>query len=275
MTSRCQTASVALLEILQQCPTCCPWPCVLEELQISISKNQYQFYFLHLLFQVFLQPNKQNLLCLKLSDYVCLFPELYIAVCILTHTKRHGRAPNMLALIATQGCWSFISDDKCLKMPFHPVCHLLFDYSLSLISLISPSKPKDYWNTKLILSRYHFLPFWHYYKLLFCLFSPFPAFFPLLSWSGLLICHSKSQLLSSSYALGHRAGAALKQCKRQEKWFLSVILLPENVQERAMVSILPDTKNKEKKIIRIWRKMCATGMWGLSVGAWALFHCGQ
>lgn len=94
---------VALSEIVQQSPTCCPSPCVFDQLQISSKlpgKNQYQFYPYTCFLKVFLQPNKQNLLCLKLSDCMCLFPELYIAICILTHTKRHGQAPNMLALIA-------------------------------------------------------------------------------------------------------------------------------------------------------------------------------
>lgn len=138
---------MALLEIVQQSPTCCPSPCVSDQLQISSKlhgKNQYQFYPYACFFQVFLQPNKQNLLCLKLSDYTCLFLELYIAVCVLTHTKRRGPAPNVLALLATQGCWSIISYSKCPEMPFFHVCCLLLDHSLSLIFLVSPSKPRDY-----------------------------------------------------------------------------------------------------------------------------------
>lgn len=43
--------------------------------------------------------------------------------------------------------------------------------------IIFPSKLRDYWNTKLILPGYHFLPFCYDYKLSFCLFAPFPAAF--------------------------------------------------------------------------------------------------
>lgn len=91
---------------------------------------------------------------------------------------RH-QAPYALTLIATQWCWSFISYGKCPEIPFFHVCYLLLDHSLSMISFLPPSKPRDYWNAKLILLRYHFLAFWHDYKLFFCLLAPFPAvFFP-------------------------------------------------------------------------------------------------
>lgn len=160
--------------------------------------------------------------------------------------------------------------------PIFRVCSLQLDHSLSTISFISPSKQQDYWNANLILLRYHFLPFWHSYKLIFSLLAPFPAgFLFLLSWADLLICHSRLQLLSSSHTLGHRTGTTLEQYKRQRKWFLSLIFLPENVQEKAMVGILPKPKIKEKKWIRNWKKMCNMGMWGLSVAAWALSRCSQ
>lgn len=152
-----------------------------------MEKNQYQFYSYTCFFQEFLRPSKQNLVCLKLSHYMCLFPELYVAVCILTHTKRHGQAPNVLAVFATQGCWSFISCGKCPEILFCHVCYLLPDQSPSLISFISLSKPRDYWNTKLIVLRQHFLPFQHEYKR-FCLFSPFSAGFltPFMIWLACL-----------------------------------------------------------------------------------------
>jgi len=94
------------------------------------------------------------------------------------------------------------------------------------------------------------------------------AFF-LRSWSDLLICHSRLQLLSSSHALGHGTGATLKQRKRQGKRFLSVILLPENVHERAMVSILPEPRKKEKKNTNlkenVWNENVRTECWSLSL----------
>lgn len=130
---------------------------------------------------------------------------------------------------------------------------------------IFPSKLRDYWNAKLILLRYHSLPFWYDSLLFVCSFSS--SFF-LFSWSDLFICHSRLQLLSSSRALGHKTGATLKQRKRWGKWFLSVICLPENVLESARV--LPEPKNTEKKNLKenVWNGNVRTECWSLSLCNW-------
>lgn len=95
--------------------------------------------FLHLLLPSVVRANKQNLLYLKLSDYMCLFPELYIAVCTLRHTKRHGQALNMLTLFATHSCCGLFPIVDVSRFLFKHTCYLL-DQSLSLISFISSSK---------------------------------------------------------------------------------------------------------------------------------------
>lgn len=173
---------------------------------------------------MFLQPNTQSLPCLKLSDYLCLFPELYLVICILTDTERHIQAPNVLALIPTQWCWSFVSYGKCPAIPFFHVCSLLLDYSLScpwfLLSL-QVRLLKD----KISSFNAPLLAFLIWLQALF-VFSFSISFF-LLSWTNLLICHSRLQLLSSSPTARHITGAVLKWCKRQGKRVLSGILLPK------------------------------------------------
>jgi len=96
---------VALLETVQQSLTCCPSPCVFDELQISSKlhgKSQYPFYSYTCFFQVFLQSKKAKPAMFKaITLRVFISRTIYSSLYTYTHQKTWSSSKRVSSLCNT------------------------------------------------------------------------------------------------------------------------------------------------------------------------------